>query len=136
MSFLRRVSDTFVSIRKLIVTLITYATLRIYGSEITWENLRDQKLPSPSGSPPKLTNAVAPALLLSAAKDALAASEKRRDTVVEKSKTLLTIASFLAGIVGVLLPKSLRFGALWLQILFYIAALALMDTIVMLLEML
>ena len=133
---LRQMSDAFVALRQVVVTVITYLTLRAYGSDITWENLRDQKLPSPTGPPPQLTNAVSPGLLLSAAKDVLAASEKRRDIVVEKSKTLLTIASLLAGIVGILLPKSLRFSAVWLQILFYIAALALMNTVVMLLQML
>lgn len=121
--------------RKALVTSVAFITLWLYGSEVGWRSLWTQKLPSPARDDLDLRMAREPQLLLQAARDAVTASEKRRNVVLDKSKTLLTIASFVAGVIGVIAPKSAAFPALWLKILFYVAALALMNTIVMLLEM-
>jgi hypothetical protein len=131
---MRKLLDAFWGIRKAIVTTLAYISLWLYGSEARWKDLWNQSFPPAEPTQRDLTKAKDLDLLLSAAKDTLKAAEDRNSAITDKCKTLLTVSSFLVAVVGILLPKNLNFGSHWIQIAFFVAALALFNAVMLLLE--
>lgn len=80
-----------------------------------------------------LENAHEPELLLSAAMECHGNAEARRSAITDKCKTLLTMSSVLLGLIGILLPKSLAFDAVWMRIVCFVAVLGLFNVLVLLL---
>lgn len=131
---MRTILDIFWQCRKIAVTTLAYISLWLYGSEARWRDLWSQTFPPAEPIERDLNKAKDLDLLLTAAKEALQAAESRRAGITDKCKTLLTISSFLVAVVGILLPKNLAFGSRWIQVAFFIAAIALFNAVMLLLE--
>jgi len=127
----RKALDGFYRLRKVMTTAIAYASLYIFGSEVTWSDLWNEKFVSSTKTSRDLNGAKDLDLLLSEAKSYFATAETRRTAITDKCKTLLTLSSLLLTLVGVLLPK-LPLSSAWLQILFFVAAAALLNAVILL----
>lgn len=96
--------DWFYYLRKVLVTGLTFFAIRIFGFEDTWQEVW-------SGSRLSKWNALTfdessdLDTLLAEARYGLATAEKRRASVVDKYKTLLTLGSILLATIGLLFPK-------------------------------
>ena len=120
----RRVLDGFYSLRRVVATAITYGSLYIFGSDVTWNELRDESFISSKHTDRTLPKGADLDLILGEAKDCLKTAQARRDGITDKCKTLLTLSSLLLAIVGILYPKT-SFGSLVTQLLFLASLLAL-----------
>ena len=67
------------------------------------------------------------------AKDSYKAAQDRRTLVADKCKTMQALHAFLLTIIGVFLPKAFEFDWTWMRVVFYIAALFLMNAVTLLL---
>ncbi len=72
-------------------------------------------------------------IVLETAKECLENAQVRRFEITTKCKTLFTLSSLLLGLIGVLVPDWLQFGAMWMRIVCFVAILALINTIFLLL---
>lgn len=106
-------------------TLLAYVTLRCFGIEVKYGEVKSGTYASRKPSPLNLEEAKDLDTLLSLSKDLEASADKRRGTVTDKCKTLLTLGSLLLGVVGVLLPKQLAFDS-WVMRALSIGAIALL----------
>ena len=131
-SLLQKVLDAFYYARKATITAITYCSLRSYGLEVKLEDIRKESYAGSKHVDRKLDKAQDLELLLEEAKEVFKRAEARRTLVMDKCKTLLTLGSLLLAVVGLLLPKSLAFGSAWMSILFFLAALAFLNVVILL----
>lgn len=96
--------DWFYYLRRALVTGLTFFAIRIFGFEDTWKEVW-------SGSKLSKWNALTfdessdLDTLLAEAKYGLATAEKRRASVADKYKTLLTLGSILLATIGLIFPK-------------------------------
>jgi hypothetical protein len=126
----RNILDLFYWIRKLVTTGVAYASLHLFGSESTFEELWLEKFSSFTHTNRELTKENDLDFLLEQAKDHLKTADERRNGTMDKCKTLLTLSSLLLTLVGILLPKA-PFGSICMRILIFGAALALLNAVVL-----
>ncbi len=115
------------------VTAIAFLTLRVYGKEIAYGDVKAGTFESRRPSPLSLEDAQDVESLLDMSKESLANAEKRRTVITDKCKTLLTLGSLLLGVIGLLLPKYLAFDSLLMRGLSVVAIAILFNAIVLLL---
>lgn len=132
-TFCQRLLDGFYHAREHVVCVIAYLSMRIFGLEVEYASVRRGSYVDAPHADRELSHAKDLDLLLGAAKDQLANAHGRRAAITDKCKTLLTLGALLLGLIGVLLPKSLLFLAAWMNVAFFVAALALLDTVMLLL---
>lgn len=128
---LQQILDGFYYLRKYIVTGITYFSLRLFGSEITWSQMWNKKFDSLTHANLDLGRASDLTLILTEAKEGLNIAETRLLTITDKCKNLLTLSSLLLTLVTVLLTKTPP-DSVWMKILFLISALAFFDAVILL----
>jgi hypothetical protein len=128
-SALQKLLDGFLCSRKSLVTWIAYLSARLYGSEPTWKELYDGSFPSREHHDFNLDRVGDIDGVLEEAKQGLRNAEARQASVADKCKTLLTLASLLVGLVGVLLLKEPTEEPLWLRVLFFISMLTLLNAV-------
>jgi hypothetical protein len=132
-AILQAVLDGLFGIRQHIVTSLAYLTLRLYGKEVVYSDVKAGTFASRTPSPLSLESAKDIDTLLNMSKDSVANAEQRRGVVTDKCKTLLTLGSLLLGVVGLLLPKYLAFDSVWMRWLSVIAIAILFNAIIILL---
>jgi hypothetical protein len=132
-AILQAVLDGFYYARQHLATFLAYLTLRMYGKEIAYSDVKAGTFASRNPSTLSLEDVRAIEILLDLSKDSVGIAEKRRGVVTEKCKTLLTLGSLLLGVVGLLLPKYLAFDAWWMRGLSVLAIAILFNAIVILL---
>ena len=131
---LQTLLDYFYYGRKFLLDCIAYISLRIYGIENrTFSEVKEQKSNKAKYEEPQLDGTSDVDTLLTLGKDSYRAAQDRRQVVTDKCKTMQTLSAFLLTIIGVFLPKAFDFEWRWMQILFYIAALLLMNAVTLLL---
>jgi len=132
-AFLQAILDRFFYARQHIVTSLAFLTLRLYGKEIVYSDVKAGTFASQPPSPLSLDGAQDIDSLLEMSKDGVANAEKRRGVVTDKCKTLLTLGSLLIAVVGLLLPKYLAFDSWWMRGFGIVAVTILFTAIVLLL---
>ena len=115
------------------VTALAFFTLRVYGKEIAYSDVKAGTFESRKPSPLGLEEAKDVDTLLEMSRESFANAEKRRTVITDKCKTLLTLGSLLLGVIGLLLPKYLAFESAWMRGLSILAIAILFDAIVLLL---
>jgi hypothetical protein len=133
LSMIQSLLDMFYYFRQHCIASLAFITLRVYGKEIGYSDVRKGTLENRKRSFLSLEDAGDIDLLLDLSKDSLASADKRRTVITDKSKVLLTLGSLLFGVIGVLLPKYLAFEALWMRCLSVLAIAILFNAIVLLL---
>jgi hypothetical protein len=128
---LQQILDGFFWMRKYLVTAITYLSLRLFGSEITWSQLLNGNFDSKKHTDLNLDQAGDLSLILVEAKTCLKSSEARLLAITDKCKNLLALSSLLFTLVTVLLTKSPA-DSIWIRVLFLISALAFFDAVILL----
>lgn len=119
--------------RQHIVTAIAFLTLRVYGKEIEYGDVREGTFKSRKPPSLSLEEAKDVETLLNMSREGLANAEKRRTVVTDKCKTLLTLGSLLLGVIGLLLPKYLAFDSALMRGLSVLAIASVFNAIVLLL---
>lgn len=119
--------------RRHIAATLAFLTLRIYGKEIMYSEVKDGKFKQAPPSLLNLDDAKDISTLLDLSKESLKSAEKRRNIITDKCKTLLTLGSLLLGVIGLLLPKYLAFDSLWMRGMSILAIAILFNAIVLLL---
>ena len=125
--------DKFALIRHTIMSYITYFSLLFYGFPISLKDVFAETYCGRVHSERNLDQAHDLDTLLSLARECLKNEHDRRALVTDKCKTLLTLSSLLLGLVGILLPRRLSFSAAWMSFLLFLAILALLNAVVLLL---
>lgn len=126
----RKSLDGFYYFREWLTTLITYLSLHIYASEISWNEIKNGKRESTPKVELKLDDAKDLDLLLSEVKCRLAEEEDRRNSTTDKCKTLVTLSSLVLAASGIIVSKT-NFDATWTQLLLVLAALSLLHVVVL-----
>jgi hypothetical protein len=133
-SVLQRFLDGFHWCRSWLANILAYASLRAYGFEgFTFDDVQRGAYARNPHKNRDLDKAQELDDLVSASKECYENATSRRTAVTDKCKTLLTMSSLLLGLIGILLPKSLAFDATWMRVVCFIAALALLNTVSLLL---
>ena len=125
--------DRFYHARSFATNALTFLTLRAYGLEISFEQVKAGKYSSNAPLTLDLDGAQDLDVLSEMANDALADAEKRRGAVTDKCKSLLTFGALLLTVVSLLLPKHLAFQYFWMRILAAVAIMLLVNAIVIVL---
>jgi len=115
-----------------LITTVAYASLRLYGSEVSFKALWDGSFSSSKHTNRNLDHAKELDVLLAEAKEACNRAETRRAIVMDKCKVLLTLSSLLLAAIGLLLPKNLASASTWTRVCFFLAAIAFVDVVVLL----
>jgi len=131
-SLLQKGLDEFHYARKALITGVAYLSLRLYGSEVKLKALWDGTFTGSKHTNRNLDNAEGLDLLLDEAREIFGRAEARRVLVIDKCKMLLTLSSILLAAIGLLLPKTFAFSFPWMRICFFVAALAFVDVVVLL----
>lgn len=130
----QRLLDGFHSLRQWLVTRLAFYSLRLYGLEdLTLGDVGCGSYSRQKHTDRKLENAKDLDALVAASRECLDNANNRRAAITDKCKTLLTMSSLLMGLVGFLLPKAFAFDATWMRVFGFLAMLALMNTITLLL---
>lgn len=133
-SFLQRFLDGFHWCRSWLANILAYASLRAYGFEgFTFKDVQRGAYARIPHKNRDLDMAQQLDDLVSASKECYENAISRRAAVTDKCKTLLTMSSLLLGLIGILLPKSLAFDATWMRVVCFVAVLALLNTVSLLL---
>ncbi len=132
-SRLQRILDWCFYARRTSITSIAFVTLRVYGLEVEYDDVKAGTFKSRTPVPLRLDEAQDIDLLLDLAKDSVANADARRTIITDKCKTLLTLGSLLLGLIGLLLPKYLAFDPSWMRWLSAAAIAILFNAIVLLL---
>ncbi len=125
--------DKFWKFRKTLMSCLAYMYMKLYGLELSFRDVWEETYSLKSHSDRNLDQANDLDGLFAVAKDCLKSATDRRVGIADKCKTLLTLSSLLLGLVGFLLPRQLLFDATWKRVLLFLAILALLDTIALLL---
>ncbi len=126
----RKFLDGFYYFREWLTTLITYISLHIYASEISWNQIKNGKMESTQEVGLKLEDAKDLDLLLSEVKCRLAEEENRRNATTDKCKSLITLSSLVLAASGIVVSKA-NFDSIWTQIVLVLAALSLLHVVVL-----
>jgi hypothetical protein len=130
---LQQILDFCYYARQHCVTSLAFFTLRVFGKEIAYSDVKAGTFESRNPSPLSLEEAKDVHTLLEMSRESFSNAEKRRTVVTDKCKTLLTLGSLLLGVIGLLLPKYLAFESAWMRGLSILAIAILFDAIVLLL---
>jgi hypothetical protein len=130
---LQKLLDWCYYARQHTVAALAFLTLRLYGKEIAYSDVKAGTFASRNPSPLSLENAKDIDVLLAMAEKSVVNAERRRAVVTDKCKTLLTLGSLLLGVVGLLLPKYLAFDSAWMRGVSVIAIAFLFNAVVILL---
>lgn len=133
MAVVQAILDGLYYARQHVVTALAYITLRLYGKEIAYSDVKAGTFASRKPSPMSLENAEDVDSLLEMARESCANADKRRSVVTDKCKTLLTLGSLLFGVIGLLLPKYLAFDYWWMSWLSVLAIAILFNAVIVLL---
>lgn len=133
MAFVQAILDGLYYARQHIVTSLAYITLRLYGKEIAYSDVKAGTFASRKPSPMSLENAGDIDSLLEMSRESCANADRRRGVVTDKCKTLLTLASLLLGVIGLLLPKYLAFDVWWMRWLSVFAIALIFNAVIVLL---
>jgi len=139
MAFLRFIQsglDSFAAFRCSFAAWLAFVSFRIYGSEISMRQVREQRIGGGHRVNLDLSQASDLDELLALAQDCVASTERRRDAILDKCKSLVGFASILLALIGALLPKALVFDSRWKTWLAFVAVLALLNVITLLLTFL
>jgi hypothetical protein len=126
--------DKFYFARKNASTFVVYATLRVYGVEVSYKDVKDGTYQTRVHNPLNLDEAGNIDALLALSEACLTKADQRRTSITDKCKTLFTFGSLLLGVIGLLLPKYLAFGSLWMKGLAFAAIALLLNAIVVMLS--
>ncbi len=132
-AFVQKVLDKFYYARKRSLTFLVYTTLRIFGPEVRFCDVQEGTFRNRKHEPLNLENANDIDTLLNMSSGILANADKRRASVTDKCKTLFTFGSLLLGVIGLLLPKYLAFGSVWMKCLALSAVALLFNAIMVML---
>lgn len=122
------VLDWFFHARKFVVDCITFASVRLFGIECKFEEVKARAYP-PIHTDLNLDGAQDLDTLLALAKDRLKDALDRRAFVTDKTKTLITLNTALLAILAAFLPKATTFDAWWVSGLFYLGVLLLLNSL-------
>jgi hypothetical protein len=126
--------DRFYYAREGFGNALVFLSLRLMAVEVTWKDVEDKSLtPTREDGPLDLTDAKDVDTLLDVAKDAFKTASDRRASVIDKTKTLLTLGSLFLALVGFLLPKDLAYSTDWQKALVVATVLLFLHAIVLLL---
>ena len=126
--------DYFHDGRKCLVDCIAYLSIRFFGIENrTFLEVQKQISNKQRYKELELDDTSDVDTLLTLARESYKAAQDRRTVVTDKCKTMQTLSAFLLTIIGVLLPKAFDFEWTWMRIVFYVAALLLMNAVTLLL---
>lgn len=128
---MQRILDRFYYARKYVTAFLTFLSIRLYGSEVSFLSVLDQKLPSRCKRI-LLEGAEAPDVVFDLARERYKGALDRRNIVSEKLKALLTLGSLMLAAIGLLVPRG-AFGASWSRIGLYVCALLLLNAIALIL---
>jgi len=126
----RNILDGFYYFREWLTTLITFLSLHIYASEISWNEIKKGKIKSPKQDGLKLDGAIELDLLLSEVKCRLAEAENRRNSTADKCKSLVTLSSLVLAASGIVVSKT-NLDSTWTQLILVLAALSLLHVVVL-----
>jgi hypothetical protein len=126
----RKFLDGFYYFREWLTTLITYLSLHLYASEISWDEIKKGKIRSTQQVDLKLDAAKDLDLLLSEVKCRLAEEEDRRNSTTDKCKSLVTLSSLVLAASGIVVSKT-NLDATWTQLILVLAALSLLHVVVL-----
>jgi hypothetical protein len=116
------------------MNMIAYASFRLYGIDnVSISNIKEGMYTQNNHTPRNLEKAKDLDFLLSTSKECWENAKNRRSAIIDKCKTLLTMGSLLLGFIGILLPKSFAFDNTWMRIVCFVAVLALLNTVTLLL---
>jgi hypothetical protein len=131
-SLFQKILDAYHYVRKWIVTAVVYLSLRLYGSEVSFESLWSRTFDSAKHADLNLDEAKDLETLLGEAQANLKRVEARRAVVMDKCKVLFTLSTILLGAIGLLMPKAFAFSHSWMKVLFFFGTLAFVNVIVLL----
>ena len=126
----RNILDGFYYFREWLTTLITFLSLHIYASEISWNEIKNRKIKSPEQDDLKLDDAKDLDFLLSEVKCRLAEEEDRRNSTTDKCKSLVTLSSLVLAASGIVVLKA-NLDSTWTQLILVLAALSLLHVVVL-----
>jgi hypothetical protein len=127
----RGILDAFYHARQWAATLITFLSIHLFGSEVSWEEVKKGKLGSTTHTDRNLDAAEDLDLILSEARSCLAGAEARRTAITDKCKSLLTLSSLVLAASGVLLSKA-SLNDSWLRVVLFLTVLALLHVVILL----
>jgi hypothetical protein len=122
--------DRFYRVRKLVMDGLVYASIRVYGIECTFSDVRGGGYSHVRHTDLNLDDAKDLDTLLASTKDRLKDSTDRRSFVNDKAKTLITLNSALLAVLAAFLPKATDFQAGWVSLLLYGGVLLLLNALV------
>lgn len=133
--FCRRVQlglDWFHDFRKWLVTCITFLSFRLFGFEVRWKQIYEEKYNRTDNirdlDVPQDENLKG---VLDEVRIMLKDAEARRAAITDKCKTLLTLSSLFLTLAGFLIPKTF-FESKWVWLFFTLAALAFLNVVMLL----
>src|SRR3954466_14597655 len=99
-SFFQRVLDVFYYVRKSLLTVVAYVSLRLYASEVSFKSLWSGTFSFGRHTNRHLDSAQELDVLLGEAREVFKRAEARRAVVIDKCKILLTLSSILLAAIG------------------------------------
>jgi hypothetical protein len=127
---MQRVLDNFFYLRKFVVDCLTFVSIRIYGIECTFADVKKRAYSHARHADLNLDDAKDLDTLLASAKDRFKDAIDRRAFVTDKAKTLITLNSALLAILAAFLPKAADFDSVSVSVLFYGGVLLLLNALV------
>lgn len=131
-TMLQHALDKFHHGRRDIVASLAFLTLRLYGKEVAYKDVKDGKYTPQKSEILCLDAAKNIDLILETAKSTFLDAEKRFGSITDKCQTLITLGSLLLGLAGLLLPKYLAFDSVWMRWLSVVTVAILFDAIIVL----
>lgn len=126
--------DSFFYLRKRTACSLTWLSMRLCGFEVTYSHCNNGKYETPKHKDLNLANATSVDEMLAQSKSSLTDEIDRRNSVIDKSKTLMTLGSLLLGFSGFFLVDSVRSGSTTARILVFVAAILLVNAIALIIE--
>lgn len=126
--------DRFHWLRSSVVSGLAYCSMRLYGFEdFTYQDVKSGAYSRKDHQDLDLDESTNLDDLVTASRECFENATARRSAVTDKGKTLTTMSSLLLGLVGILLPKSFAFDSIEMRIVCFLAVLALLNTVTLLL---
>lgn len=123
------VLDDFYYARRFLLDCLTYLSIRLYGIECSFADVRARAYSVVRHTDLNLDDARDLDGLLAAAKDRFKEAIDRRAFVSDKAKTLITLNSALLAVLAAFLPKATGFDARWAGVAFYGGVLLLVNAL-------
>lgn len=127
---MQRILDRLYYGRKFVIDCITFASIRLYGIEAKFVDIKNRGYIEKESVELKLDETKDLDTLLALATDQHKSALDRREHVTDKTKTLITLNSALLAILAAFLPKTTDFPSLWIKLLFYGGVLLLLNALI------